>query len=81
MKINEHKKLAILAASLGVCRGMLYSVSSGDFNKKDVDAVLAAISPANLAAVFGVPEAAFQIDYTKEITPEELDKIRPVSTS
>ncbi len=81
MKVNEQKKLAIFVAALGVCRGTLYSVSSGDFKKEDIDAVLAAVSPSNLASVFGVSEDELQIDYTEQITPEEMNKIRPVTTS
>ncbi len=81
MKINEQKKLAIFVAALSVSRGMLYSVNSGDFKKEDIEAVLAAISPSNLASVFNVPETEFQIDYTKQITAEEMSKIRPISIS
>ena len=40
MENTAHKKLAVLTAALAVCRGILYSVSSGNFKKEDVDAVL-----------------------------------------
>lgn len=68
MKIDEKKKLAIFAAALGISRGILYSVRSGDYK------------PENLAEVFGVQEAEFQIDYTQQITPEEMDRLRVTTT-
>jgi hypothetical protein len=80
MKIDEKKKLAIFVAALGISRGILYSVRSGDYKPEDIDAVIRAISPENLAEVFGVQEAEFQIDYTQQITPEEMDKLRITTT-
>lgn len=80
MKIDEQKKLAIFVAALGVCRGILYSVRSGDYTPEDIDAVIAAVSPANLAEVFGGQEAEFQIDYTQQITPDEMDRLRVTTT-
>ena len=80
MKIDDKKKLAIFVAALGISRGMLYSVRNGDYKQEDIDAILAAISPSNLAQVFEVSEEEFQIDYNEYITSEEMDKLRVTTT-
>ncbi len=80
MKIDDKKKLAIFVAALGISRGMLYSVRNGDYKQEDIDAILAAISPSNLAQVFEVSEEEFQIDYNQYITSDEMDKLRVTTT-
>jgi prenyltransferase beta subunit len=80
MKIDDKKKLAIFVAALGISRGMLYSVRNGDYKQEDIDAILAAISPSNLAQVFEVSEEEFQIDYNEYITSDEMDKLRVTTT-
>lgn len=80
MSIDDKKKLAIFVVALGISRGILYSVRSGDYKPEDIDAVLSAISPSNFAEVFGVPETEFQIDYTEHITSEEMNKLRVTTT-
>jgi prenyltransferase beta subunit len=80
MKIDDKKKLAIFVAALGISRGMLYSVRNGDYKQEDIDAILAAISPSNLAQVFEVSEEEFQIDYSEYITSDEMDKLRVTTT-
>ena len=80
MKIDDKKKLAIFVAALGISRGMLYSVRTGDYKQEDIDAILAAIAPSNLAQIFGVAEEEFQIDYSEYITSDEMDKLRVITT-
>jgi hypothetical protein len=76
---DEQRKIAILTAALGVCRGMLYSVRIDDYKQEEIEATLDAISPSNLAEVFGIPEAEFQIDCREHLTTEEIDKLMIVA--
>jgi hypothetical protein len=79
MSTDEQRKIAILTAALGACRGMLYSVRIGDYKQEEIEATLDVVSPSNLAAVFGMPEAEFQINCRQYLTPEEIDKLTVVA--
>jgi hypothetical protein len=70
----------MFVAALGVCRGILYSVKSGDYKPEDIDAVLAATSSENLAQILGIPVNDLSIDYTDYLTEEEIDKLRITTT-
>jgi hypothetical protein len=79
MTTDEQRKIAILTAALGACRGMLYSIKIGDYKQEEVDATLNVISPSNLATIFGIPETEFQIDCREHLTSEEIDKLTIVA--
>jgi hypothetical protein len=79
MTTDEQRKIAILTAALGACRGILYSVRIDDYKQEEIDATLNAISPSNLAAIFGIPEAEFQVDCKEYLTSEEIDKLTIVA--
>ena len=52
-----------------------------DFKEEDLERGLSVVSPEHLAKVFNLPESEMQIDYSKHISPEQMDPIRPVTRS
>ena len=63
------------------CVGILYFVQAGDFKEEDLERGLSVVSPEHLAKVFNLPESEMQIDYSKHISPEQMDPMRPVTRS
>ncbi len=43
MNTDEQRKIAILTAALGACRGMLYSVRISDYRPEEIEATLMAL--------------------------------------
>jgi len=65
------EQYAALACALGIARGSLYSVLSGDYNRETIARVIRGTSLANIAAAIGQREGDLAIDWNDYLTTDQ----------
>jgi hypothetical protein len=61
--------------ALGAVRGLLYSISTGEYEPEQTDFILKGTTLANIAAAIGERESDLAIDWDDHLTPTESLKI------
>jgi hypothetical protein len=69
----DARKYAVIVWALGLTRGILYSISQGEFEIEQVKKILDVSSLSALAARVGCDESELAIDWSEYLSSREQD--------